>query len=303
MPEMRSGWEAALAEARSSSWSQRVRAGRDLARFAEVPDAAEALLGLLLDAEDTAVTRQTAEALTRVGTVAAVRLIALAVAEADDNQADWLQTGVHDAFVEPGRRQDIAAACAKLAREPEAAVRRGAATLSAWTQAAMGQPDATGSMTGVPAVTRRDEFAALVVRTDYDDDQAWRDTVAALMEPWGDRPYEARVHLVDDQAWAGATVDDVLTAVRADEDLAVVFLADRATMQDATHALLTVTTLTREECVDDEDYEQLTEFGREFRTAPAGVHDVHANLSIGNLGFEEYAAWAHDDPEGIYRSF
>ncbi|WP_241965328.1 DUF6924 domain-containing protein [Streptomyces sp. MH60] len=69
------------------------------------------------------------------------------------------------------------------------------------------------------------------------------------------------------------------------------------------HPLLAVTALTREECVDEEDYEQLTEFSRGFRTVPAGLHDVHANQSIGNLGFEEYAAWAHGDPEGIYRSF
>jgi uncharacterized protein DUF6924 len=158
-------------------------------------------------------------------------------------------------------------------------------------------------MRALPAVTGRDEFDVLVVRTDYHDDQAWQDVTAALMEPWGDRQYEAHVHFVDDPAWAGATVDEVLNAVCADENLAVVFLADRTTMQAESHALLAVTTLTREECVDDEDYEQLTEFGREFRTIPAGVHDVHANLSIGNLGFEEYAAWAHDDPEGIYRSF
>ncbi|WP_258308540.1 hypothetical protein [Streptomyces sp. NWU339] len=58
-------------------------------------------MGLLLDVEDTAVTRQTAEALTRVGTVAAIRLIVLAAAEADDNQANWLQTGVEDALVGP----------------------------------------------------------------------------------------------------------------------------------------------------------------------------------------------------------
>ena len=158
-------------------------------------------------------------------------------------------------------------------------------------------------MRALPAVTGRDEFDVLVVRTDYDDDQAWRDVTAALLEPWGDRQYEAHVHFIDDPVWAGATVDEALNAVRADENLAVVFLADRTTMQAESHALLAVTTLTREECVDDEDYEQLTEFGREFRTVPAGVHDVHANLSIGNLGFEEYAAWAHDDPEGTYRPF
>lgn len=90
-------------------------------------------MGLLLDVEDTAVTRQTAEALARVGTVAAIRLIALAVAEADDNQAEWLQTGVHDALVGPGGVPGVAAACGKLARDPEEAVRRGAADISAWT--------------------------------------------------------------------------------------------------------------------------------------------------------------------------
>ncbi|WP_406841448.1 hypothetical protein ACICHK_39780 [Streptomyces sp. AHU1] len=130
---MMSGMEAALAEASSPSWTQRVRAGRDLAPFADVPEAAEVLAGLLLDVEDTAVTRQTAEALTRVGTVAAVRLIALAVAEADGGHADWLQTGVHDALVGPDGVPDVAAVCGKLAQDQEEAVRRGAAEIAAWT--------------------------------------------------------------------------------------------------------------------------------------------------------------------------
>ncbi|MET9048296.1 hypothetical protein ABZX34_36565 [Streptomyces sp. NPDC004362] len=155
----------------------------------------------------------------------------------------------------------------------------------------------------LPTVTGRDEFDALVVRTDYHDDAAWQDVATALMQSWGDGLYEARIHFVNDPAWADATADDVLNVVRADEKLAVVFLADRMSMQAGTRPLLAVTTLTREDCEDDEDYDELTEFGREFRTAPAGVHDIHANLSIGNMGFEEYAAWAHDDPEGIYRSF
>ncbi|WP_316776008.1 DUF6924 domain-containing protein [Streptomyces sasae] len=157
-------------------------------------------------------------------------------------------------------------------------------------------------MGALPTITGRDEFAALVVRTDYDDDRAWQDVTAALTEPWGDGAYEACVHFVDDPAWADAPVDQTLPVVSADENLSVVFLADRTTMRTEGHPLLAITTLTREECLDDEDYEQLTEFGTEFRTTPAGVHDVHANLSIGNLGFEEYAAWAHDDAEGVYRS-
>ncbi|GEB57379.1 DUF6924 domain-containing protein [Streptomyces gardneri] len=44
-------------------------------------------------------------------------------------------------------------------------------------------------------------------------------------------------------------------------------------------------------------------FGREFRTTPAGLHDIRANLSIANMDFEEYAAAAHEDPEKVFRSF
>ncbi|MFF4082563.1 DUF6924 domain-containing protein [Streptomyces sp. NPDC001777] len=157
-------------------------------------------------------------------------------------------------------------------------------------------------MRALPAVVDRGEFDALVIRTDHHDDRAWQNVVAALTEPRGDEGYDAHIHVVDDPAWAEATVDEVLAAVRTDEDLSVVFLADRTTTRAGNHALLAVTTLTREDCADDEDYGRLTEFGREFRTVPAGVHEVQANLSIGNLGFEEYAAAAHDDPEGIYRS-
>ncbi|MFI0778710.1 HEAT repeat domain-containing protein [Streptomyces sp. NPDC021212] len=138
MAEKTSELETALAEAASPSWSRRVRAGRGLASFVDVPEAAEALAGLLLDAEDTAVTRQTAEALARVGTVAAVRLVARAVAEADDNHADWLQTGVRDAVAGPDSVPDLEAVCGQLVRDPEEAVRRGAAEISAWADDAQG---------------------------------------------------------------------------------------------------------------------------------------------------------------------
>ncbi|MFE4498166.1 DUF6924 domain-containing protein [Streptomyces niveus] len=48
----------------------------------------------------------------------------------------------------------------------------------------------------------------------YRDDQAWQGVAAALTEPWGDRQFEVHVHFIDDPAWAGAAVDEVLTAVR-----------------------------------------------------------------------------------------
>jgi hypothetical protein len=157
-------------------------------------------------------------------------------------------------------------------------------------------------MKTLPTVTGRDEFDALIIRTDYDDDKAWLAVVAALTQPWGGGEFEARVHLADDPAWAGASADEVLAAVAGDEYLGVLFIADRATMQEDDHALLAVTTVTRED-LGDEQYEAMTEYGREFRTIPVGVHDIYANLHIANMDFEEFAAAAQEDPDGVYRSF
>ena len=153
------------------------------------------------------------------------------------------------------------------------------------------------------ATTDRGEFDALVIRTDYSDEQAWQEVQAALAVPWGDGEDESTVHLVDDRAWDGASVDDVLAALPADSPLDVVFLADRTTMQADHHGLLAVTTITREDCEDDEEYEAVVEFGRDFRTVPAGVSEMHTNLWLANMDFEEFAASAHNDPEGVHRSF
>ncbi|MFJ4923831.1 DUF6924 domain-containing protein [Streptomyces sp. NPDC088725] len=152
-------------------------------------------------------------------------------------------------------------------------------------------------------MTSRNEFSALIIRTDYRDQHAWQAVVTALEQPWGTGEFEALVHIVDDPVWAEATVDEVLAVVCFDDNLSVAFLADELTQQAEPHALPALTTVSREECEDAEECEELTEFGRWFRTEPAGVHDIHANLSVANLGFEEYAAAAQEDPTRIFRSF
>lgn len=160
-------------------------------------------------------------------------------------------------------------------------------------------------MRELPTDTERDEFHALVVRTDYGDESTWEAVTAELMQPWGDDgSYEALVHFVDDPAWAGATVDEVLEAASADDELSVLSVADSVTMGSAHHALLAVTTRTEQEDeAFEEEYEGTREFGREFRTIPSEVHWIHANLSLANMDFEEYAAAAHEDPEKVFRSF
>jgi hypothetical protein len=66
-------------------------------------------------------------------------------------------------------------------------------------------------MRALPEVVGRDEFAVLVIRTDYSDEAVWRAVVADLVRPWGvNGEYEACVHLVDDPVWADAAPDEVL---------------------------------------------------------------------------------------------
>ncbi|MEV6247353.1 hypothetical protein AB0M38_14270 [Streptomyces sp. NPDC051742] len=88
--------EAGLRDARSDSWALRAAAGRRLAASAEDPAAAEVLRKLLLDGQDTAVTRETAEALLERWDVHGLRLVLAAFADADDNTADYLDGAISD---------------------------------------------------------------------------------------------------------------------------------------------------------------------------------------------------------------
>lgn len=140
--------------------------------------------------------------------------------------------------------------------------------------------------------------ATLVVRTDYSDDDAWQIVVELLTAPQQPDDYEPVNYFVDDPAWQGANVDEVL-AVAPDAG-GVVFIADAETMLEP-YALLAANTVTRADCEDDDEFDYEMEFGREFRLLPAGVRDVSANLFVANMDFPEFAAMAQNDPTGRYQ--
>ncbi|MCX5346059.1 hypothetical protein OG315_41205 [Streptomyces atratus] len=89
--------------------------------------------------------------------------------------------------------------------------------------------------------------------------------------------------------------------MRQQASSSVMFVADRVTMRSADRAFLACDVWAEEEDLDPKYYQELIDSPprREFRTAPAAVHDVHANLSIANVDFEEIAQAAFDDPEGV----
>ncbi|MGY4920445.1 DUF6924 domain-containing protein [Streptomyces sp. 900116325] len=143
----------------------------------------------------------------------------------------------------------------------------------------------------------RDRDAALIIRTDYRDEQAWTAVKEELMRSWGDGDFEPYVHIADDPKWGGCTSAQILSAAVADEELSVVFLADRDSMRDGPLTLLAVAVLAREECDSDEEFEA---DGGEFRTVPAGVHEIHANLMIANLSFGDFKEAAEQGPQGTF---
>ncbi|MFE2876497.1 DUF6924 domain-containing protein [Streptomyces roseus] len=119
-------------------------------------------------------------------------------------------------------------------------------------------------------------------------------------EVLGDGDFEPYVHIAVDPEWAGRTSAQIVSAAFAYEDLSVVFLADRDSMRDGPITLPAVATLAREECGSDEEF---AAEGGEFRTVPAGVHEIHANLIIASPSFGDFKQAAEQDPQGTFQGF
>ncbi|MFI8399818.1 DUF6924 domain-containing protein [Streptomyces sp. NPDC085463] len=157
----------------------------------------------------------------------------------------------------------------------------------------------------LPEGAERDTFAALVIRTDFADDASWKTVIEELQRPWGPSgEFPAHVHVIDAPAWSGATAEQILAVAGDDDHLSVVFLADRHTMESPVRALLALTTFWEdEEDLDPVYYQELAASPgpREFRTVPTAVHEIHANLTLGNMDFAEFAEAASATPDQVLR--
>ncbi|MFB6809987.1 DUF6924 domain-containing protein [Streptomyces sp. NPDC056387] len=101
----------------------------------------------------------------------------------------------------------------------------------------------------------RDRDAALIIRTDYRDGAGMDCGESGAGAVLGDGDFEPYVHIADDPKWAGCISAQILSAAIADEELSVVFVADRDSMRDGPITLLAVAVLAREECDSDEEFE------------------------------------------------
>ncbi|MEU7072384.1 hypothetical protein AB0B30_31350 [Streptomyces narbonensis] len=158
---------------------------------------------------------------------------------------------------------------------------------------------------GLPETVGRDTFDALVIRTDFSDDESWNAVVEERRRPSGPAgEFPTSTQVVDATAGSGATADEVLAAVDEEDYLSVVLLADRQTMESPTRALPALTTAWEDEGdLDPVYYQELIDSPepREFRAAPAAVHSVHVCLTLGITGFADFAAAASAEPDRVLR--
>ncbi|MFI0960737.1 hypothetical protein ACH4S8_04880 [Streptomyces sp. NPDC021080] len=91
---------SAVNDASSPEWAVRAAAGRRLALSTRIAEVADVLLRLLLDAHDTGVTAETAEALLSRKDIAGLRCVLLARSQAEET---WTADEIHAAlYGDPG---------------------------------------------------------------------------------------------------------------------------------------------------------------------------------------------------------
>jgi hypothetical protein len=138
------------------------------------------------------------------------------------------------------------------------------------------------------AVEGYDSMNALVVRTDFTDQDAWEEVIRQLRVPWvDDDPVDP--YLISDPRYSGVPAERVLQDVRAalpGPDLpGAVFIADTTTMRVTGHPLLAVSTeWNGEPFAEDEE-----EFVTQFRLAPNAAVEISTNLGLGNVDFDDFA--------------
>lgn len=108
----------------------RADAGHGLAGFADMPEARGPLLELVLDPDDTFVTREAAEALLRRKDRTGLAAVASAMAVADCHHSDWIGAAILDVFsIFSEDRDNATQLCEEMMRDTDDRVSLGARQL------------------------------------------------------------------------------------------------------------------------------------------------------------------------------
>lgn len=121
-----------------------------------------------------------------------------------------------------------------------------------------------------------------LVRINFSNDDAWRALLTEVQRPSNDG-FIAHVDVIDD-AMLGSDASQLVEKAAKNNYIALCVFADTVTMTHPDHPLL---------CID-------LESRIELRVVPSQLWAIENNLSIANMGIEEFVDLA--DPDGILRS-
>jgi hypothetical protein len=132
---------------------------------------------------------------------------------------------------------------------------------------------------------------ALVLRTDFSDDTAWRAIRSAIeapvRAPGGSIDFFAYVTFVDDPDYRDLDEPRIRSLFDPELNQSFVIVVDRAAMAHPEHPVLVL--------------DLFDPASPAFRALPSAVQAIENNLSIANLDFEEFAAAVDED--GVFRGF
>jgi hypothetical protein len=130
---------------------------------------------------------------------------------------------------------------------------------------------------------------ALVLRTDFSDDAAWRAIRSAIeapvRDPGGTIDFFAYVTFVDDPEYRDLDAPQIRSLFSPELNQSFVIVVDRTAIAHREHPVL---------ILDLFDASSET-----FRALPSTIQAIENNLSVGNMDFEEFAAAVDED--GVFR--
>ena len=126
----------------------------------------------------------------------------------------------------------------------------------------------------------------ILLRTDFTNEAAWSVIYEEVTTPSEDGflPY---LHIIDDLQYEDATPEDIIALSPEAPETVLILVADEIAMTPPDHALLAI--------------DLLEEPGRTLRLLPSVAWSLENNLTLANMGWEEFAEAL--DENGVFRGF
>jgi hypothetical protein len=130
---------------------------------------------------------------------------------------------------------------------------------------------------------------APVIRVDFDNHDAWKTICGLIRAPVreGRAEFYAYVTFVEKIEFRNLTPEQLLERVPDDYHRSFLLVVDRTATQQSEFPILVI--------------DLFQERGRTFRAIPSQIQGIENNLSIANMGFDDFAD--NVDPEGVFRGF